>query len=488
MAGLITPKYGVTKDNLNPTNISYTPSNMDKSLVNTSPGVVLPQGGGKVNWSYIQGARAAKEDSRADQAMAMQQQYANQSAQKFQWEGQDREKQQAIQAGMAEAAKTGGYSGVVAYLQNADPEMAMKFEYSKNKLDQSMMETEAFQLAHANDKAKVLMEGYGIMGKMGYALLNAAPEDRDEMYQGMLPMIKAVNPNAPDTLDEKAAGMLMLGAAQAMPTNQLFLGKQNEVQFQSRLGQTLLDVDKAASKWGTDSEQVKSLQISASELATGAADNQVQMLRLQQQQANTQVQGEDRLRTQAAGLTKEFATVNSSYQAVQAAGKSVLDENGDTIKGPDDMNLIYNYMKMLDPNSVILPGEYANASNTGGLPDWLRQKYNKALDGSKLSDDQRKAFMKSSETLIETKRKQYNQVKLGILDIAQERGYNPNNVFINRMGEKGQELPSGNANYSSEQLQKMAEDAISKGADKEKVAQRIQELQAKQQNNTQGNF
>lgn len=220
MPGLIKPKFGVTQDNLNPTGISYTPSNKDPSLINTGgAGIILPKDGSRVNMSYIEGALRAKDEIRKDQSMAMQQQYANQSAQRFQWEGQDREKQQEILTGMQNAAQSGGYTGVIQYLQKTDPSIALKFEKSKNELDQAMMETQTYQLAHSNDKLKVMVEGYDILSKMGSGLLNAQPEERENMYQAMLPMVKQVNPNAPDTLDDKAISMFMLAAAQRDPNS-----------------------------------------------------------------------------------------------------------------------------------------------------------------------------------------------------------------------------------------------------------------------------
>ena len=37
--------------------------------------------------------------------------------------------------------------------------------------------------------------------------------------------------------------------------------------------------------------------------------------------------------------------------------------------GASDIALLYGYMKVLDPGSTVREGEFATASNAGGIPD-----------------------------------------------------------------------------------------------------------------------
>ncbi len=57
-----------------------------------------------------------------------------------------------------------------------------------------------------------------------------------------------------------------------------------------------------------------------------------------------------------------------------------------------DVSMIFNYMKMLDPGSTVKEGEYATARDTAGMPQGLRNAYNKAVGGGFLSDAQRRDF------------------------------------------------------------------------------------------------
>jgi hypothetical protein len=58
-----------------------------------------------------------------------------------------------------------------------------------------------------------------------------------------------------------------------------------------------------------------------------------------------------------------------------------------------DLALIFNYMKILDPGSVVREGEFANAQNAGGVPQLVLTAYNRLLrEGQRLSPEQRKDF------------------------------------------------------------------------------------------------
>lgn len=145
------------------------------------------------------------------------------------------QQQQQIQQGMSQAAQTGGYSGVIDYLRTADPDRAMKFEDAKNTLDQHMMQSSVMSALLPGEKAKALAEGYGVLGKMGGAILQAKPADRQAMYDQMQPIIKTINPNAPSDV-ASAAPMFMLANAQADPNNNQYLSQKTLA-----LGNTAVD-------------------------------------------------------------------------------------------------------------------------------------------------------------------------------------------------------------------------------------------------------
>ena len=106
-------------------------------------------------------------------------------------------------------------------------------------------------------------------------------------------------------------------------------------------------------------------------------------------------------------LRKEFQSlpvVKDTEQMATAYGK--IMQASDT--GPGDMGLVFGFMKMLDPNSSVREGEYANAENAGGVSTKVRMLYNKALDGQFLTPQLRSQFKGEAGRLFEAQRRQYD--------------------------------------------------------------------------------
>lgn len=214
-------------------------------------------------------------------------------------EEQDRLETRAINTGLRDAVTSGGYTGGIEFLKTVDPKQAMQFEAAKLTLDKSIMENDTYKMAHTNDKLKVMAEGYGILGNMGMAILQAKPEERAAMYQNILPMVKQVNPNASNTLDADAIAMFGLAQFQATDANKIAAGPA-----------TLNTANLAISKIDNRISQL---------IKTGADENNVELkdLLLQRQGHNAQA-------TQAidqANLTKwnlEHKKVTEAKDAISA--------------------------------------------------------------------------------------------------------------------------------------------------------------------------
>ena len=56
------------------------------------------------------------------------------------------------------------------------------------------------------------------------------------------------------------------------------------------------------------------------------------------------------------------------------------------------ISLIFGYMKLLDPGSVVREGEFATAENTTGISGRVMRLYNNALRGDRLNPAQRAEF------------------------------------------------------------------------------------------------
>ena len=69
-----------------------------------------------------------------------------------------------------------------------------------------------------------------------------------------------------------------------------------------------------------------------------------------------------------------------------------------------DVALVFQYMKMLDPTSVVREWEFATAANTGWASQNIINSYNKALSGQFLSDIQRQEFVDLWADLLESRK------------------------------------------------------------------------------------
>lgn len=126
--------------------------------------------------------------------------------------------------------------------------------------------------------------------------------------------------------------------------------------------------------------------------------------------------------TKAIGNFKE---VDEAYQRIKA---SPVDK--ETATGASDIALITNYMKMLDPRSVVREGEFATAENAGGVPETVRNLYNKLMSGDKLSEQVRKDYLSQVDRLYKNASKTHKDQKKTFSDLAGRYGVNPDNVII----------------------------------------------------------
>ncbi len=83
--------------------------------------------------------------------------------------------------------------------------------------------------------------------------------------------------------------------------------------------------------------------------------------------------------------SKEFEQQSGAYSRIVASAENPSPAG--------DLALIFNYMKVLDPGSTVREGEFANAENSAGVSNRVRQLYNKVIEGTRLSAPQRADFV-----------------------------------------------------------------------------------------------
>lgn len=169
--------------------------------------------------------------------------------------------------------------------------------------------------------------------------------------------------------------------------------------------------------------------------------------------AKQQFDVESGLRKEFSGLAKPYFEVRDAYNRIKQSAKEP--------SAAGDLALIFNYMKLLDPGSVVREGEFATAQNSAGVPDRIRAWYNRIISGERLTDETRKDFVTQANGLYKVQEDQYQGLQGQYRDIAKRSGANPENTIIDHR--RHQDVQAIND----------AKAAISRGADPNAVRQRL---------------
>jgi len=137
------------------------------------------------------------------------------------------------------------------------------------------------------------------------------------------------------------------------------------------------------------------------------------------------------LRKEFDDLSKDF---DEGYTAFQKVARSATKQNP---TGADDIALIFGFMKTVDPGSVVREGEFATAENSAGVPARVRNMYNSALEGLRLTPTQRLNFLNAARSQVEPLVARQNQIEQTFKGIAQRGDLNVENVVRTRLPKVG---------------------------------------------------
>ena len=121
-------------------------------------------------------------------------------------------------------------------------------------------------------------------------------------------------------------------------------------------------------------------------------------------------------------IVKDFNMASTQFSKLTASAKQE--------SAAGDMSMIFTYMKILDPTSVVREGEQATAASAGGVPDRVWNAYNKAVSGEKLTEKQRADFVGTASKLYNSNIKQFDAFKGSFGSSIQEFGLDPSQVFL----------------------------------------------------------
>lgn len=133
---------------------------------------------------------------------------------------------------------------------------------------------------------------------------------------------------------------------------------------------------------------------------------------------------------QVESARKEFTglpQVKSFADQTSAYGRVIKSAEDPSPAG--DLALIFNYMKVLDPGSVVREGEFATAQNAGSIDERTRGIYNRIVSGERLSESQRADFADRATRLYSGAEDQYRSIAEQYAGFATAAGLPPEQII-----------------------------------------------------------
>jgi hypothetical protein len=100
------------------------------------------------------------------------------------------------------------------------------------------------------------------------------------------------------------------------------------------------------------------------------------------------------------------------------------------VSAANDLAVVFNYMKILDPGSVVREGEQAKAANATSVPDGIRNMYNRLLLGKdqSLPSGLREKFFREASAMYKQQLKSQEDIDTFFKGVAGRRGLDHRNI------------------------------------------------------------
>lgn len=194
----------------------------------------------------------------------------------------------------------------------------------------------------------------------------------------------------------------------------------------------LADIEKKAADLGLTKAQTNQAKALTSKYGAETRETLLKIAQAGKPTPQQQFDAEAKLRSEYNAGTKGYVDVTEAYRRLKGSNNDAAG----------DLSLIFSYMKMLDPGSVVREGEFATAQNAAGVPDRIANVYNRILRGERLTEGQRKQFTGQAESLYGAAQKREGEVRAGIAKVARSYGLNSENIFGGRASEAGGSTPN----------------------------------------------
>ena len=129
-----------------------------------------------------------------------------------------------------------------------------------------------------------------------------------------------------------------------------------------------------------------------------------------------------KLRKEFTGLSGDYVKVRDSYTRVVASAQDP--------SAAGDLALIFNYMKTLDPGSVVRESEFATAAASGAFDERINAAVRKVVAGERLSEEMRNDFVDRAKRLYVGMEKQHAKRVKTFARLAEGQNLDPLEVAI----------------------------------------------------------
>ena len=106
--------------------------------------------------------------------------------------------------------------------------------------------------------------------------------------------------------------------------------------------------------------------------------------------------------------TKEMKKQVFAYSRLREA--AAIDPDNPLARGVGDLALVFNFMKLLDPGSVVRESEFRAAASAGAFGEKFKNLFDKPLSGALFTPEVRADFVEKAENFLEGRGDFYNQL------------------------------------------------------------------------------
>lgn len=121
------------------------------------------------------------------------------------------------------------------------------------------------------------------------------------------------------------------------------------------------------------------------------------------------------LRDEFNSLTKDFRSVQDAYSKIRKTSNT----------GAGDMSMLYQYVKLLDPGSVVRESEFATAAASGSYGERIAGAVKGITSGGRLSNALRNEFLNEADNVYQGQKAGYDRQKAIYTDISNKFNVDP---------------------------------------------------------------